>query len=203
MLQPAQPTEQAQPAQATDNAVIAQPATAALSTVPAQPAVPTEAIVIALPADATLHTVQALPAVATLLLVPTATAVTRLSLVDTDATVTRLERVSRLNIGSRSCSSSRGRFMARIIADVRRRAFRSVHARLIGADSSCTVVVPNVESYCFLATPPTNVTTPAGGDSDRSRATTSVRFDRPLRATITDVESAEPIAGVTVVLTFR
>jgi hypothetical protein len=117
LLHPAQPRHQAQPAQATDNAVIAQPATAALSTVPALPAVPTEAIVIALPADATLHAVPTLPAVATLLLVSTATAVTRLSLVDTDATVTRLEQVRRLNAGSRSSSGSRGRFTARIIAD--------------------------------------------------------------------------------------
>jgi hypothetical protein len=121
LLHPTQPKHQAQPAQATDNAVIAQPATAALSTVPALPAIPTEAIVIALPADATLHAVAALPAVATLPRVPTATAVTRLSLVDTDATVTRLERVSRLNMGSRSSSGSRGRFTARIIPDPVRR----------------------------------------------------------------------------------
>jgi hypothetical protein len=112
-----QPRHQAQPAHATDNAVIAQPATAALSTVPALPAVATEANVIALPADATLHVVAALPTVATLVLVPAATAVTRLSLVATDAIVIRLERVSRLKMGSRSFNVSCGRFMARIIAD--------------------------------------------------------------------------------------
>jgi hypothetical protein len=117
LLHPVQPRHQAQPAQATDNAVIAQPATAALSTVPALPAVPTEAIVIALPADATLHAVAALPTVNTLPRVPTATAVTRLSLVATDAAVSRLERVSRLKRGALSSVGSRGRFTVRIIAD--------------------------------------------------------------------------------------
>jgi len=144
LLHPAQPRHQAQPAQATDNAVIAQPATAALSTVPALPAVPTEAIVIALPADATLHAVPTLPAVATLLLVSTATAVTRLSLVDTDATVTRLERVRRLNAGSRSSSGSRGRFTARIIADAGCRE----HA--MGLHTQCRLAEPLACNVCLL-----------------------------------------------------
>lgn len=121
MLHPTQPRHQAQPAQATDNAVIAQPATAALRTVPALPAVAAEAIVIVLPADATLHAVQELPAVTTLLMVPTETAVARLSVVATDATVPRLERVSRLKAGSRTCGDGPGCFMAPIIADPTRR----------------------------------------------------------------------------------
>ncbi len=111
-MHPAQPRHHAQPAQATDSAVITQPATAALSTVPALPAVATEPIVIALPADPTLHAVAAQPAVRTLPLVPTAKPVTRLSLVDTDAPVTRLERVSALNMGSRRFSDDHERSIA-------------------------------------------------------------------------------------------
>jgi hypothetical protein len=121
LLHPAQPRHQAQPAQATENAVIAQPATAALNTVPALPAVAAEAIVITLPADPTLHAVIALPAVTTLPFVPTARAVRTLSLVATDATVARLERVRRLKRGSLSSDASRGRLTAQIIADPARR----------------------------------------------------------------------------------